>query len=153
MRTLALIALASMAGLTPMAAQDSADVAAVRNTLVSYAAMGQAKNLAGLDTLVAGDSWVYIIEGAGANRSWADYRDHHLAPEFDELDDFHYRYYDIEPQVRGNTAWSPFRYELSARTAQGPVAVDGRGTAVLERRQGRWVIVHLHTSGRRRTSP
>jgi ketosteroid isomerase-like protein len=50
-------------------------------------------------------------------------------------------------------AWTPFRYELSADTPQGHVELEGRGTAVLEKRAGRWVIVHLHTSGRRKPAP
>lgn len=127
--------------------------AAVRAVLSAYADFAQAKNVPGMDTLFAGDRWVHIIEGAGVNHGWADYRDHHIGPELAELQDFRYRYFDIEPQVRGDVAWAPFRYELSARTAEGPIGVEGRGTAVLERRDGRWVIVHLHTSGRRRATP
>ncbi len=91
-----------------------------------------------------------VIEGAGVNRGWVDYRDHHLAPELAEFTNFRYRYYEVEPQVRGNVAWASFRYELIADTPQGHVEVDGRGTAILERRGGRWLVVHTHTSGRRR---
>ncbi len=35
----------------------------------------------------------------------------------------------------------------------GPVAVEGRGSAVLEHSAGRWVIVQRHTSARRKASP
>ncbi len=126
------------------------DVEAVEQVLTAFAAFSQAKNVAGMDTLFAPDEWVHIIEGAGVNHGWADYRDHHLVPELGEMENFRYRYFAIEPQVRGATAWTPFRYELSADTERGHAEIEGRGTAVLEKRDGRWVIVHLHTSGRRK---
>jgi hypothetical protein len=103
--------------------------------------------------LFAQDGWVHVIEGAGVNHGWADYRDHHLGPELTEFQNFRYRFFAIEPQVRGAVAWTPFRYELSADTPRGHVELEGRGTAVLEMRDARWVIVHLHTSGRRKPAP
>ncbi|HWO87999.1 MAG TPA: nuclear transport factor 2 family protein [Gemmatimonadales bacterium] len=142
-------AVAASALATPVFAQ-SQDERAVVAVLEALASFSQARNLAGLDTLYAPDSWVRIVEGAGVNRGWVDYRDHHLAPELREFTSFQYRYYEIEPQVRGNVAWASFRYELIADTPQGHVEVDGRGTAILERRGGRWLVVHTHTSGRRR---
>ena len=122
----------------------------MRGVIEALAAHSQAKNVAALDTLYAPDAWVRIIEGAGVNNGWVDYRDHHLGPELSEMQNFRYRYYDIEPQVRGDVAWAAFRYELIADTPQGHVEVDGRGTAILEQRGGRWLVVQTHTSGRRR---
>jgi ketosteroid isomerase-like protein len=145
---LAVILLGSVAA-PPAAAQRTA-VDTVTDVLTAFAAFTQDKNVAGLDTLMAPDSWVQIIEGAGMDQGWVDYRDHHLVPELAEFASFRYRYLAIEPQVRGAVAWAPFRYELAADTPGGHAEVEGRGTAVLERRDGRWVIVHLHTSGRRK---
>jgi len=54
------------------------------------------------------------------------------------------RIFDIQPHVQGDVAWASFRYDRAG--------IEGRGTAVLERRSGRWLVVHLHTSGRR-TAP
>ncbi len=122
----------------------------MRGVIEVLAAHSQAKNLAALDTLYAADPWVRIVEGAGVNRGWVDYRDHHLGPELGEMQNFRSRYDDIEPQVRGDVAWAAFRYELVADTPQGHVEVEGRGTAILEKRGGRWLVVHTHTSGRRR---
>lgn len=127
------------------------DEAAVRRTVEAVATLSAAKNLEGLDTIFAPDPWVQVIEGAGVNVGWTDYRDHHLRPELAEMEHFTYRFFEIEPQVRGDVAWAPFRYELATDTPQGHVAVEGRGTAVLEKHGGRWLIVHLHTSGRRKS--
>jgi ketosteroid isomerase-like protein len=145
--TIALLLL-SLAGTVPAAAQDSAD--SVASVLRAFARNSEEKNVAALDSLVAPDAWVRIIEGAGVNEGWADYRDHHLVPELAEFENFRYRFFAIEPQVRGAVAWAPFQYDLAADTPRGHVEVEGRGTAVFERRDGRWVLVHLHTSGRRK---
>ncbi len=88
------------------------------------------------------------------NHGWVDYRDHHLAPELERTEAFAVRYFAVEPVVRGDVAWASFRYELDAQMDGNALELEGRGTAVLERREGRWLIVHLHTSGRRRrTNP
>ena len=132
------------------AAAQTTDEAVVRRVVAAVATLSETNDIAGLDTLFAPDSWVQIIEGAGVNLGWAAYRDHHLKPELVEMRNLHYRFFDIAPQVRGNLAWAPFRHELAADTPSGHVEVEGRGTAILERRGKRWLVVHLHTSGRRK---
>lgn len=122
----------------------------VRRTLESYAELAQAGDLAGMGELVAQRGGVHFIEGAGVNHGWVQYRDEHLAPELEHFTDLSYRYFAVEPRVRGDVAYSAFRYELQAGTPEGPIDIEGRGTAVLERLDGRWQIVHLHTSGRPR---
>jgi ketosteroid isomerase-like protein len=114
----------------------------------AVAAFSQAKNLSAMDTLFAPEGGVHIIEGAGVNHGWADYRDNHLGPELESFENFEYRFYAVEPTVRGNVAWTSLRYDLAVDTERGHIDREGRGTAVLEKRDGRWLIVHLHTSGR-----
>jgi hypothetical protein len=67
------------------------------------------------------------------------------------MQNLQYRYYEVEPQVRGNVAWASFRFELATDMPRGHIEMEGRGSAILEKRDGRWMVVHLHTSGRRRT--
>lgn len=110
----------------------------------------EAGDIPALDTLFAPDPWVEIIEGSGVNHGWPDYRDNHLKPELAEMKSLRYRFFEISPQVRGSVAWAPFRYELGTDTPTGHVEVEGRGTVILEQRQGRWLVVQLHTSGRRK---
>lgn len=133
------------------AAAQTAEALKVAKVVEALAAHAQAGDLRALDSLYAPDSWVRVVEGAGVNHGWADYRDHHLGPELKEMKNLRYRYYDVEPQVRGNVAWASFRYDLATETPRGKIEMEGRGTAILEQRGGRWVVVHLHTSGRRRT--
>ena len=134
----------------PSAVSPSQDTAAVRGFVEALGRAMEAGDLAALDTLFAPDPWVEIIEGAGVNHGWVDYRDNHLKPELAEMQNLRYRFFEVLPQVRGSVAWAPFRYELAADVPTGHVEVEGRGTVVLERRSGRWLVVQLHTSGRRK---
>jgi len=130
-------------------AQDGAVADEVRLVIETVNLAMEAGDWATLDTLFSSGRGLHIIEGAGVNHGWADYRDNHLAPELESFEDFSYRWFAIEPVVDGNASWAAFRYELSANTSNGAVNVEGRGTIVLQRRDGRWRVVHLHTSGRR----
>lgn len=137
--------------MAPLGAQDGSDVDAVRETIESFARFAQAGDLEAMGRLYKPGRGVHIIEGAGVNHGWEEYRDHHLAPELAAFQDFRYRYFAIEPVVRGDVAYSAFRYELSASMEGREIAVEGRGTMVLERVDGRWLIAHSHTSGRPRS--
>jgi len=128
----------------------ASDTVRIRHIVEAVGQCTQSKNIAGLDTLFAPDDWVRVIEGAGVNNGWVDYRDHHLRPELEEMGTFVYRFFDVEPHVRGDAAWAAFRYELTMDATQGRTEIEGRGTAVLERRGNRWLIVQLHTSGGRK---
>lgn len=149
-------AAASLAAASPAPAQtappaapassDSARVAAVVRAVFAAVERG---DLVALDTLYAGDS-LTVVEGAGMNRTWAEYRDHHLGPELKEMRAMRYRPADIEVRTAGDFAWAVFRYTLSADMGARKADVVGRGTAVLERRGVGWVVRHTHTSGRPR---
>ena len=131
-----------------LAAQEAADAAEVVRVVESVGQAIQAADVESLNALYAADAWVRIVEGAGVNRGWVDYRDHHLKPELEAMQNLQYRYFDVEPQVRGDVAWASFRYELSVEMSGEQLERVGRGTMVLERRAGEWKIVHSHTSGR-----
>jgi len=149
---LAVSALVALGASSNVVAQEAPDPEreAVRAVIEEVAAGMQAGDFASLDTLFTDGRGLHIIEGAGVNHGWADYRDNHLAPELEGFDNFSYRWFAIEPLVDGNAAWAAFRYELAADTESAHVEVEGRGTIVLQRRDGRWRVVHLHTSGRRK---
>jgi hypothetical protein len=85
---------------------------------------------------------MHILTDDATTHGWAEYRDQHLAPELD-IAGLRYAHTAVEPVVRGNVAWVAFRREISG-TAMA--ASEGRGTAVLEKVDDRWVIVHLHMS-------
>ncbi len=154
LRRVALLATALCLGSTAVAAQtgrdaDRGETARVAATLTAVFTAAERNDLAALDSLYAGDS-LTIFEGAGVNRGWSDYRDHHLAPELREMKNLQYRPADIEVHVDGATAWVLFRYTLKAEVNGRAVDSIGRGTAVLERHGARWVVRHVQTAGRAR---
>ncbi len=122
-------------------------------TLRAVFAAAERGDLLALDSLYAGDS-LTVVEGAGINRGWADYRDHHLGPEVKAMKNFVYRPVEIEMYVAGVTAWATFRYTLKAEMNGRSIDNVGRGTAILIRRgaatDGRWVVRHIQTSSRAR---
>jgi len=131
------------------AAAPNAPATAVVRAIEALFAAAERGDLAALDSLYAGDS-LLVIEGAGLNRGWTDYRDNHLAPELKEFQNFRYRPFEIEARVSGSLAWATFRYALSAELADRKVDVVGRGTAILEQRGQRWVVRLTHTASRAR---
>ncbi|MBX3131754.1 MAG: nuclear transport factor 2 family protein [Gemmatimonadaceae bacterium] len=159
LRRLAIVAALSFAVTGRAAAQDhsghaghapSSDAqAAVVQTIRALFAAAERGDLAALDSIYAGDS-LLVIEGAGINRGWADYRDNHLAPELKEFSNFRYRPFEIEARVSGDLAWATFRYALTADLPNGKADVVGRGTAVLERRGARWIVRLTQTASRPR---
>jgi ketosteroid isomerase-like protein len=48
--------------------------------------------------------------------------------------------------VHGNTAWSSFQWEFHGQVDGAPANWRGQTTLVLEKRAGKWMIVHEHTS-------
>ena len=125
------------------------DAAKVAATVRALFAASERNDMVALDTLYAGDS-LTIFEGAGVNRGWADYRDHHLGPELKEMKNLQYQAADLEVHVEGGTAWVLFRYALKADMNGRAADVFGRGTAIVERRGTRWVVRHMQTGGRAR---
>ena len=121
----------------------------IQSLMEEVAALVQKGDLVSLGNIYAPGRGVHIIEGSGVNHGWEDYRDNHLKPELQAFQNMEYRYFAIEPQVRGSIAYTAFRYELGADTSSGQFKTAGRGTAVLEKMEGKWRIVHMHTSGRR----
>lgn len=130
-------------------ATPNAEVAAVIRAIQQLFAAAERGDLAALDSIYAGDS-LLVLEGAGLNRGWTDYRDNHLAPELKEFQNFRYRPFEIEARVEGSLAWATFRYALAADLPDRKVDVVGRGTAILERKGNRWIVRLTHTAGRAR---
>ncbi len=122
---------------------------AIRATIEAVFAATEGGDYAALDTLYAGDD-LTIIEGASIDRGWISYRDHHLKPELAEFRSFVYRPTEIEPHATGETGWAIFRYDLRIELEDRTVDNVGRGTAILEKRGGGWVVRHLQTASRPR---
>ena len=122
---------------------DSRDRAAVQRVLTGYAASVQSGDYAAVEALFG--PGLHILTGPLALHSWAEYRDQELKPAAARFGGLRYTHSGIETTVRGDVAWSNFRWQM-AGTADTPPPVLGRATAVLERLDGQWKIVALHFS-------
>ncbi len=83
-----------------------------------------------------------VFENGEANYGWADYRDNHLAPEMKEIKNTKYELSDIKAKTDGKTAWATFKYTISGDIEKRHIDCAGLGTAVLEKTNGTWKIVH-----------
>jgi len=89
---------------------------------------------------------VHILADTAALHSWAEYREKLLKPDLARYGNLRVAHTGVEAQVRGGVAWVAFRQEIGGTPTSGPVQRVGRGSAVLEKLNGRWTIVHLHVS-------
>ena len=125
-------------------AQASADRAAVRRVITAFADGVHTGELTRIDALFA-PSGVHILVDNTALHGWADYRDEHLKPAMVRYSSLRYAHTGIEVTLRGNIAWTAFRWQMSG-AGEGSVPALGRGTAILEQIDGQWLIAHLHFS-------
>ena len=128
----------------------SNEVKAVTDVLTREAQAVEKGDLTALDKIWANSEDVTVFESGHANYGWTDYRNNHLAPELKEFKNTKYAFSDLKVKVDGKTAWATFKYSLSADIGTRNIQSGGLGTAVLEKRDGRWQIVHWHSSAPRR---
>ena len=126
------------------------EVKAVTDVMTREALAIEQGDLAALDKIWANDDDVTVFESGHANYGWNDYRNTHLAPELKEFKNTKYSFSDMKVKVDGKTAWATFKYSLAAEMGTRKVESGGLGTAVLEKRDGKWRIVHWHSSAPRR---
>jgi ketosteroid isomerase-like protein len=140
-----ILALVATAPLSAQRGTPDPEREAVRQLIMDLATHIQAGNLGAIDSLFRGRG-VHILTDNATTHGWAEYRDAHLKPELSRYNNLKLTHSSVEPQVRGNVAWVAFRQELTGDTPTGAAQVSGRASAVLEKLDGRWRIVHLHVS-------
>ncbi len=128
------------------------EVKAVTDVLTREAQAVEKGDLAALDKIWANSEDVTVFESGHANYGWTDYRNTHLAPELKEFKNTKYIFSDLKVKVDGKTAWTTFKYTLAAEMGTRKIESGGLGTAILEKRDGRWQIVHWHSSAPRRAA-
>ncbi len=103
-------------------------------------------DIGAVEALVVPDETFVMLEGRHSNWGWADYRDHHLAGELDDLGKVRFRLSFYQLKIDGSLAYATFAYEVLPK--DGPEMNFGSGfaTAVLSLTGDGWKIRHLHTS-------
>ncbi len=121
---------------------DDPEREAVRQVIVRLGEFFQAEDVDAAEALFP-ERGIHILTDDGTTHAWAEYRDLYLLDELKEIEGLGYTHTRVEPTVRGNVSWVSFRREFSA---SGVPPFEGRGTAVLEKLDDRWMIVHMHLS-------
>ena len=135
--------------LSTVSAQTSEDKAVIK--VLQQNAEAFAKNdLATLEKIWANDESVTVFESGHANYGWTDYRDNHLAPEMKEMKNTKYEFSDIRAKISGDMAYATMKYTISGDVDGNHFDGAGLATAVLEKRNGDWKIIHWHSSAPRR---
>jgi len=119
--------------------------AAARQVLLELAADLQDGKWPQADSLFAARG-VHILADTAAYHSWADYREKQLKTDLARYSGLKVAHTGVEAQVRGNVAWVAFRQEVGGTTTPTTTPKVARGSAVLEKLDGRWTIVHYHVS-------
>ena len=90
-----------------------------------------------------------VIESGYANWTWEDFRDKHLAEEFQMLSDPSYKIDLLVGETQGPLGFAVFRYTAAGKVNGREISISGLGTAVLEHTDDGWRIHHMHTSAPR----
>ncbi len=119
---------------------------AVEETLKNYAAAIASKDISKVEKYVVKDESFTVFEGGHVNNGWADYRDHHLAPELKQFDSISYEYNNIKVETDEKLAFATFKYSIAIKMKDRNIKAEGLGTAILVNTPSGWKIRHLHTS-------
>lgn len=81
-------------------------------------------------------------------QGWQEFKSGIQTHLFDKLDRFELTAHDDLNATRdGNLVWVTFTYHLSAALKNGqPIEAEGRQTDLWQQYNGKWLIVHEHTS-------
>ncbi len=89
---------------------------------------------------------VLIYESGGAETSAAQYFEHHLSADVAFLSTLNREQLSQTSGGDGTTAWVATRSRLTGQFDGKPVDLDSTETLVLNKKQDRWRIVHIHWS-------
>ena len=127
----------------------AAEQAAVGAVLSQYKAAIERLDARGTEQLFTADS--AIFETGGSEGTYANYLAHHLGPELHEFKSFKFSDYKVDVQLLGPAAAHAIEtYKYRIETKSGEIVERlGVATSVLRKKNGRWMIVMMHNSGRK----
>ena len=90
------------------------------------------------------------IESGGQNAGLTDLIEHHVEPEGDVLDSLELNFSDVETHLEGDFAWAIANVEVKATVKRDQRVIHNRGyqTFLFRRVNGKWLIIHTHSSSR-----
>ena len=90
------------------------------------------------------------IESGGQNAGLTDLIEHHVEPEGDALDSLELNLSNVETHVEGDFAWAIADVEVKALVKRDQREIHNRGyeTFLFRRLDGKWKVIHTHSSSR-----
>ncbi len=90
------------------------------------------------------------IEGGGQNEGLSDLVGHHVVPESEALDNFELNLTNVETHVEGDFAWAISSFEFKALVKKDQRQLHSRGyeTFLFRLVDGKWKVIHTHSSSR-----
>jgi ketosteroid isomerase-like protein len=89
---------------------------------------------------------VLIFESGGAERSRAEYANHHMKSDMAFLAQMGHDQISQDASEQGDTAWIVTESRIYGRYKEKDIDIVSTETAVLKRGEDGWKIVHLHWS-------
>ena len=131
---------------TPASGTADPATAPVTAVVDEFSVALQKGDLAKVEALLASD--VLVLEGGGAERSRAEYMEHHAGHDAEFLKGAHVQRGTRTARVNGDMAWVGTESEIHATADGKPVTLLSSETMVLHRSAAGWRIVHIHWSSR-----
>ena len=149
-RTTTVLALAIAAFVAASPSFGQSEEQAIAKWLAGYDAALNARDLDRLAGFYHPDAT--IVEGAGVNNGWADYRDHHLGPELKAFETLEFAHSNTRVHLLSDrAAYVTSQYTIKAKLKDRVIDAEGRETLVLTKMpDNTWRIRHSHTSSRAR---
>jgi uncharacterized protein (TIGR02246 family) len=148
--TIAALVASTLAAATLFGVAQSGEEQKITDWLAGYDAALVGKDLDKLATFYHPDAT--IVEGAGVNNGWADYRDNHLGPELKAFEGLEFAHSNRKVHMLGDrAAYVTSQYTIKAKLKEREIDAEGRETLVLIKMpDNTWKIRHSHTSSRPR---
>lgn len=116
----------------------------VRNALERYNTAFTTKDLVTLRSLLAPD--IVLFEHSVRNIGLDDVWENHLRPEVSEFEDAKATFTDVRVSAAGDMALVTRQYAIQATMKGKPIDARGNETIVWARRDGKWLVTHIHYS-------
>ena len=90
------------------------------------------------------------VESGGQNTGLSDLIEHHVEPEGDALDSVELTFSNVETHIEGDFAWAIVTTEVKATVKSNQREIHNRGyqTFLFRQVDGKWKVVHTHSSSR-----
>lgn len=122
----------------------SADPTPVGEAVAAYNRAFAGQDLPALKALLAPD--VVLFEHSVRNIGLDDVWENHLRPEVQEFENARAEFSDVRISRSGDLAMVLRQYRIQATMKGRPIDARGNETMVWVRRDGRWLVSHIHYS-------